>query len=91
MTTVATEGEGIDELWDAIAAHRAAIGASGELAARRRRRLADEVRRTVAARLDALAAASCRGPAFDALIDRVAARTLDPGAAAATVLAGGER
>jgi LAO/AO transport system kinase len=89
VTTVATEGVGIVELWDAIAAHRAAIGASGELAARRRRRIADEVRRTVAARLDAQAAALCRGAAFDALIDRVAARTLDPGTAAATVVAGG--
>ena len=43
VETVATEGRGVDELWAALDRHRAHLQASGELKARRRRRIETEV------------------------------------------------
>ncbi len=54
VRTVATEGTGIEELDQAIAAHRAHGEESGALAAKRRARAADRVRDLVARRLERL-------------------------------------
>jgi LAO/AO transport system kinase len=86
VETVATEGRGIETLWDAIAAHRAHLEANGRLAARRDARLRDELRSLVAERLGQRAAAMCAGPRFDALLAQVAAHDLDPHAAADALL-----
>jgi LAO/AO transport system kinase len=43
VETVATEGRGIDDLWAALERHRTHLEASGELEARRRRRIETEV------------------------------------------------
>jgi LAO/AO transport system kinase len=86
VCTTATSGEGIDELWTAIGAHRAHLEASGERDARRRTRLAAEVRTIVAERLLAEADAWCRGAEFEALLDDVVAGTRDPYGAADAVL-----
>jgi LAO/AO transport system kinase len=86
VETVATSGDGIDELWDAIVSHRAHLEIDGRLAARRAARLRDEIRSLVAERLGARAAALCAGPGFDDLLDRVAARDVDPHTAADTLL-----
>ena len=69
VETVASTGEGVDELWSAIAEHRAHLTANGDLEAVRRERLAREFHQILLARveqrLDALLAADrfapCRG------------------------------
>jgi LAO/AO transport system kinase len=74
-------------LWSAIRDHRAHLEATGEREARRRARLAAEVRTIVAEGLLRDADERCQGPAFDALLDDVVAGTRDPYEAADTVLA----
>jgi LAO/AO transport system kinase len=86
VRTVATTGEGVDELYDAIATHRAHLVASGEHEARRRERLRDELRGLVAAHMQERANALCSGPEFEAIVDQVAARARDPYAAADALL-----
>ena len=78
VRTVATTGEGIDEFWAAIRQHRAHMEEGDRLARRRHERIAAEVRAIVAEQLLVRAGEQCQGPAFDALVDQVAARTLDP-------------
>jgi LAO/AO transport system kinase len=87
VETVATEGRGVDELWDAVAAHRSHLEADGRLAAVRAERLRAELRALVAARLGERARALCVGPRFEALVDQVASRDVDPQAAADALLA----
>ena len=50
VLTEALRGEGVDELWDAIDAHRAGLEADGALEERRRRNLAAEVFAVASAR-----------------------------------------
>jgi LAO/AO transport system kinase len=86
VRTVATTGVGIDELFDAIAGHKAHVEGSGQAEARRRARLREELRGLVAAEMEARAAGICDGPRFDAILDEVAARTRDPYSAADALL-----
>jgi LAO/AO transport system kinase len=86
IPTVATDGSGVTELWDALRAHREFLDANDLVAARRRTRVGDELRAIVAEQLRERAAALGSGAKFDALVDRVAARELDPFAAAAELL-----
>jgi LAO/AO transport system kinase len=86
VRTVATTGEGVDELFDAIDAHRTHIESSGEAETRRRMRLRDELRGLVVAEMEARAAGLCDGPRFDAIVDEVAARTRNPYEAADALL-----
>jgi LAO/AO transport system kinase len=87
VRAVATEGEGLHAVWDAVCDHRAHQERSGGLAARRRARLGDEVRAIVGARLAARVDARTREQAFDSLLDDVVARTIDPYAAATRLMA----
>jgi LAO/AO transport system kinase len=87
VRTVASDGQGIDALWDAILGHRAYLEESGELARRRRDRLRDEVRAIVLARLASEVDARSADDGFDALLARVHAREIDPYAAAEALLA----
>jgi LAO/AO transport system kinase len=87
VETVATEGRGVDELWEAICAHRSFLESEGRLAARRRERERDEVRAIVESRARAEAALRCDGPAFEEVMGRVLDRELTPDAAADTLLA----
>jgi GTPase len=86
VQTVATRGEGIDELWDAVVEHREFQERTGRLARRREARLRDELRNIVLARLADQADATCSGDRFEKLVAQVAARELDPYAAAAELL-----
>jgi LAO/AO transport system kinase len=86
LRTVATTGEGVEELFEAIVRHRAQLEASGEAVARRRSRLHDELRGLVAARLEQQVDALCEGEQFDALVEQVMDRTTDPYAAADALL-----
>jgi LAO/AO transport system kinase len=86
VRTVATTGEGIDDLWRVVGEHRAFLERTGEVERRRSSRVRDEVRSIVAERLLVRASKLCRGDAFDALVDDVVARRRDPYAAADDVL-----
>jgi LAO/AO transport system kinase len=81
VETIATKGEGIDELWAAIEKHRAYQEERGLLEERRRRRIERELKEIVAeryrARVDRDADELLRE-----LTQKVAARELDPYAAA---------
>jgi LAO/AO transport system kinase len=86
VPTVATEDEGTDELWDAIARHRRAQEEGGLLRARRRRRIEREIREIVAERQQ-LALTSKAAPLLAQLCEEVEGRRLDPYAAADRLLA----
>ncbi len=86
VETVATEARGVDTLWTAVTDHRAHLETTGHLTARRDARLRAELQSLVAERLGRRAAALCAGPRFDALVADVAARDLDPHAAADALL-----
>ena len=86
VPTVATRGEGIDELWEAIGEHRAFQEAGGRLDRRREARLRDELRSIVVTRLEEQASVACSGERFEALLDAVARRELDPHTAAAELI-----
>ena len=85
LATTAVTGEGVAELWAAVDEHRAHQSASGELRARRRDRLADEISEIVAALLRERARATA-GDRLDQLAGRVAAREIDPWTAATELL-----
>jgi LAO/AO transport system kinase len=86
LRTVATDGTGVAEVRDALLAHRAFLETNGLVEVRRRDRIRDELRAIVAEQLREQAAALGSGPTFEALVDKVAAREIDPFAAAAELL-----
>jgi LAO/AO transport system kinase len=81
LTASASQGEGIEELWEGIEAHRDHLAASGALAAKRRSRLIREVESLAAERFRLRAAEALR--ADPQLADELEARRLDPYRAAA--------
>ena len=86
ISTVASAGEGVDDLWRAIGDHRAFLSEHGSLEKRRAQRLADELRHVVGQRVEQRAYERCQGPDFDLLLNDVVERRLDPYAAAARLL-----
>jgi LAO/AO transport system kinase len=86
VRTVATEGGGVEELWQAILDHRAHLEADGRLERRRGSRLRDELRAIVSERIRDQVDAACHGERFEGLVSKVAARELDPYAAADQLL-----
>ncbi len=86
VETVAVSGDGVAELWEAIEDHRSFLESSGELAARRARRIDEELREIVARRLEQRADALCRGEGFAELRQAVLDRRMDPYAAADDIL-----
>jgi LAO/AO transport system kinase len=86
VKTVASRGEGFEELWEAIGAHRAFLEENGRLAARRTKRIREELRAIVVERLYQRAGAVCAGPRFEELAAAVDAREIDPYAAAESLL-----
>lgn len=82
VATVAADGEGVEELWQAIARHRAHLVSSGSLAGRRQARLAEELRRVLTARVLQRVGDLAAGERFDAAVRAVTAGDLDPYAAA---------
>jgi LAO/AO transport system kinase len=81
VQTIATKGEGIDELWTAIGKHRAYQEERGLLEARRRRRIEREIREIVGERFRARVENECTDLLRE-LTDQVIDRKLDPYAAA---------
>jgi LAO/AO transport system kinase len=86
VKTSTVSGEGIDELWEALEAHRAHQEDSGELGERRRRRVLEEVEGMVAERLRTRTAGLLDGEAESALADELAERRVDPYRAAEILL-----
>jgi len=78
VATVGTTGQGVDELWSVVRAHRGWLAEGGELERRRAARLTEELHRILAARLAERARAVGTGAAFDAVRDAVLRRQLDP-------------
>jgi GTPase len=87
VATVASSGQGVVELWDAVLAHREHMRATGVLEQRRRFRLGEELREIVARRLELRAREVCTGERWDALTDDVLTREIDPWSAADQMLA----
>lgn len=86
VKTVASRGEGIEELWEALCAHREFLESDGRLAVRRERRIRDELRSIVVERLYERAGELCQGERFEKLAASVAARSVDPYTAAEALL-----
>ena len=79
VLTEAVTGEGVPELWDKIAGHRAYLEADGLLDARRRKNLAGEVFTVASARAKThLERAVADDPELRRLLDEVQRRELDP-------------
>ncbi|MBB6120482.1 methylmalonyl Co-A mutase-associated GTPase MeaB [Nocardiopsis algeriensis] len=87
VMTTAVSGEGIDELWERIEAHRAHMEASGELERRRLRRAREEVQAIALGLLRSRIGVG-EDSTLDALAGDVAAGRLDPYAAADTLVGG---
>jgi LAO/AO transport system kinase len=87
VKTEALRGEGIDELWGAIEAHKAGLEAAGELEGRRAANLAGEVFAVASARARRhLENAVAEDPELERLLDDVRGRRLDPLAAVHEIL-----
>ena len=87
VKTEASRGEGIEELAEAVAAHREHIEREGTLAERRRRNLMNEVLALAAGRLRRRLEESIHDdPTVRELLDEVVARRLDPSSAASRLL-----
>jgi LAO/AO transport system kinase len=87
VKTEATRGEGIEELVARLDEHHDLIAAEGTLLERRRRNLRNEVLGLAAFRLRAeLAQRLAADPDYEALLDEVVQRRLDPATAARMIL-----
>jgi len=87
VKTQAVHGIGIDELIEKLDEHRDFIEAAGTLQERRRRNLRSEVLSIATGRMRReLEEAISADPAFGELLDKVAARQLDPASAATDIL-----
>jgi LAO/AO transport system kinase len=79
VLTEAVTGEGVEELWEQIAAHREHLESNGLLDERRRRNLAGEVFSVASARAKShLERAVADDPELRRLLDEVQQRRLDP-------------
>ena len=78
VDTTATAGEGVADLWVAVARHRDHLRGSGQLVTRRVDRLAQELRRVLAARAEARIDEVAAGEEFATTVKALAAGELDP-------------
>ena len=88
VPTIASTGDGVAAVWDAINAHRAHAETSGELERRRSFRSSEELREIVTNRLRERARDICTGDRWDQLTVEVVAQTTDPWTAADEMLGG---
>ena len=86
VPTIATSGDGVDALWQAVLDHREFVQDSGELARRRDRRLREELREIIAQRLGQRARELCTGDRWEQLTADVVGRSTDPWSAADEML-----
>jgi LAO/AO transport system kinase len=88
VETVAHTGEGVDELWSAIAEHRAHLVANDDLEAFRRQRLAREFHQILLARVEQRLDALLAADRFAPLVAEMSSGALDPYEAADRLLGG---
>ncbi len=88
LTTIATTGQGVIELVNAVLAHRTSAETSGELTRRRELRRREELREIVERRLELRARELCQGAQWDALEAQVMSGARDPWSAADEMLRG---
>ncbi len=86
LSTVATDGEGTADLWDAVRKHRFFLESTGRMNDMRSARLRHELHRAVVAELLRRAERAAEGDRFVALAAEVDARRLDPWTAARRLL-----
>lgn len=86
VTSSATAGDGVSDLWAAITDHRGHLEASGELTERRQQRATDEIVRMVTARLAERARSLSAGDQAAKLATEVAEGRTDPWTAADALL-----
>jgi LAO/AO transport system kinase len=86
--TVATEGEGVPELLETIAAHRTHLEASGDLQRRERARLAAELETLLQNRMMARWRDSLADGFYDTVVDKLVARELSPHQAVKNLIVG---
>ena len=90
LRTQAANGDGVEEVLEKLAEHRAFIEAEGMLSERRRRNLRSEVLAIATYRLRReLEAAIAEDPDFKRMLDRVVSREIDPATAATSLLSAG--
>ncbi len=78
VDTTATSGEGLAELWAAVARHRRHLRTTGQLVARRSQRLAQELRGVLRARTEARIDELAAGEEFTSAVKALVAGELDP-------------
>ena len=88
VSTVAVKGEGLDDLVEAIDAHRAWLESDGRLADRRRKRAADEIAAIALTELRERFGDLAHDQRLETLAARVVAGETDPYAAADELVAG---
>jgi LAO/AO transport system kinase len=88
VATTATAGEGLADLWAAVARHRAHLLESGQLVTRRAARLAQELRRVLLARAEARLDELAGGEEFATAVKALVAGETDPYGAADRLLEG---
>ncbi len=86
VKTVASTGEGVADLWDAIASHRAHLEQRGELEVRRAERASNEALRIARGCLDRALVSAVGGPANAGLLTALREKQIDPGQAAARLV-----
>jgi LAO/AO transport system kinase len=84
LTATAVDGDGVDDLWEAIELHRTHLAATGALDAKRRSRLLREVETLAAERFRLMATDALE--ADEALAGDLVDRRIDPYAAAAMLV-----
>ncbi len=87
VDTTATSGEGVADLWHAVARHRRHLESAGQLVAKRSDRLGQELRRVLLARSEARIHELTAGEEFATAVKALAAGELDPYQAADRLLA----
>lgn len=85
VKTIATRGEGVDKLAEAIEQHRQFLAESGQLAQRQRKRASDELFRVLRRELFRQLRERV-GDDYEAAVARIAAREQDPYSAARELL-----
>ncbi len=86
LSTDSLGGAGVEALWAAIVEHRSWLAGSGELEARRHRRLLGELEAVLVRRIEARARSVAAGARWEEVAAEVLAGRLDPSAAAEVLL-----
>ena len=86
VLTTGSSGEGVDELWEALGEHHRYLQRSGELVARRERRLLDELSQILVRLLEGDVRSLAGGERWEEISAEVVGRRLDPYGAAEALL-----